>query len=237
MEESELSLNLCSIQQCFITSKILLCFAFIELHYWDVSSNAISIFRYVNLILKFGIKHYFSMSLALFPHPSLLGCAQVITYQTWFWFGLIIDNLNLVFSGRWTCSPSSCQTYFFDHLNTLCPRFSSLQQFSGWKYLLTHRGLAMVRVKRDISFGLILGLMYKLPCKVYFDLCTISPFCKSSRKNKLLSQCFNLILLCAHIISLHVMYPLELEHSSDALQFVEKATNHSNTTSAHDYSQ
>lgn len=86
--------------------------------------------------------------------------------------------------------------------------------------------------------GLILELIYKLPYKVYFDSCTFSPFGKSSRKIKTLSQCFKLTLL---LLMLRVHMFLCILHNllnwNTGVIVVEKATNHSHIISAHDYSR
>lgn len=142
---------------------------------------------------------------------------------------LITGNLKLVSSGRWIWKPCfvpqsgirqtpaihlAVRLIFRSSTEILrapgSPRLAAWgsqgpQQFSGWKYLPARRGLAMVNVKRAIFSGLILGLIYKLPCRVNFDSMHYSTlFWKVFQKDSDSSQSFEITFLPAHV---HVSSP------------------------------
>lgn len=147
-------------------------------------------------------------------------------------------------------NPSRCQTYFsIIYRNTPSPRFSWLHctRISGSTTILRmeispcSQRFGHGQCQESYLFGLILGLIYKLPCRVNFDSCTIPPFFgKSSRKiqthHNSLRQLFLLFMCHVHVPWPNVTSKLE-RTAVTTLQFVEMATNHSHILSALDYSQ
>lgn len=71
--------------------------------------------------------------------------------------------------------------------------------------------------------GLILGLIYKLPCKVYFDSCTFSFLVNHVKRFRDYHYASNKLFCCSCCAITHILFePLKLKHNSDIFTLLEQ---------------